>query len=80
MGRKIALSVIAALLFTVSAVAQKSHLSGKVVGTDGNPIIGATVTFDGTYVGTQTDVDGNYTLRFPADGGGEDHSRLLPRL
>lgn len=48
---------------------QKSKVSGKVSGADGEPIPGASVVLKGTTVGTITDMDGNFTLPdVPANG------------
>ncbi len=41
---------------------KSTKLSGKVVDTKGEPIIGATVTENGTQNVTITDIDGNFTL------------------
>ena len=44
-------------------------ISGKVTdATSGQPLIGAGVAVMGTSSGTQTDVNGNYTISAPADG------------
>jgi TonB-linked SusC/RagA family outer membrane protein len=40
----------------------KKLLKGKITDSKGEPIIGATVMIKGTSTGTQTDVNGNYTL------------------
>ena len=37
-------------------------IKGKVLGTDGEPIIGATIKEEGTSNGAITDFDGNYSL------------------
>ena len=37
-------------------------IKGKVLGTDGEPIIGASVLVKGSTTGVVTDLDGNYTL------------------
>lgn len=47
--------------------AQTGEISGKVVGTDGEALVGASVQLEGTSLGTVTDVDGAYTLT--ADAG-----------
>lgn len=42
---------------------QKKHkISGLVTDTDGNPVIGATVTVSGTTNGVVTDMEGRYTI------------------
>ena len=39
------------------------NISGTVVDTNGEPLIGVNVSVKGTTTGTITDFDGNYTLR-----------------
>ena len=48
--------------------AQSSKVTGKVVGEDGEPVIGASIMVKGTTVGTVTDYDGNFVLEVPANG------------
>ena len=50
------------------ASAQTSQITGKVVGDDGEPVIGASVIVKGTTVGTVTDFDGNFVLNVPSNG------------
>ena len=50
---------------TTSAYAQSS-ISGKVVDESNEPLIGVTVSIQGTTVGTITDIDGNYALNVPS--------------
>jgi TonB-linked SusC/RagA family outer membrane protein len=47
----------------LSASAQTQTISGKVVDTGGQPVIGAAVMVPGTTNGATTDLDGNFTLR-----------------
>ena len=42
----------------------QQQVSGQVIDAIG-PVIGATVMVDGTSTGTQTDLDGNFTLNVP---------------
>ncbi len=42
--------------------AQNRSVSGTVTDTDGNPVLGASVTVVGTTVGVTTDLDGKYTI------------------
>ena len=59
------------LLLAMSAgvvSAQTSKVTGKVIGEDGEPVIGAAIIVKGTTVGTVTDYDGNFTLNVPAEG------------
>ncbi len=56
--------VVAALLVPFSsALAQTGTVTGRVVDTEGAPVVGASVTVDGTGLGTITDASGMYTLR-----------------
>ena len=62
---------ILAVLFTLGggiiASAQNRSISGKVVDTGGEPVIGAAVTVAGnSRIGTATDLDGAFTLSVPA--------------
>lgn len=62
-------SVLLFLAMSVGAVsAQTSKVTGKVIGEDGEPVIGASIIVKGTTVGTVTDFDGNFTLDVPSDG------------
>lgn len=42
---------------------QSVTVKGKIIDTDQNPVIGATVTIKGKDVGSVTDLDGNYSLQ-----------------
>ena len=64
--KKAFLSAILLFLFAVVAQAQEITVSGTVLsGTDGEPLIGATVRCPSTNVGTSTDIDGNFTFKAP---------------
>ena len=55
---------------TKSAASAKDgelKVSGRVVDTQGEPVIGACITIEGTTNGTVTDVDGKFTLTAPND-------------
>ena len=57
----------ASLLGMGSAYAQNRTISGKVVDTGGQPVIGAAVTVVGnTRIGTATDLNGAFSLSVPA--------------
>ena len=45
-----------------SSYAQSRQVSGKVSGSDGSPVSGASVSVVGTTTATQTDASGNFTL------------------
>jgi len=64
LGKAIPMLVFSMLLCTV-AFAQK-NIAGKVVGPDGNPISGATVSVKGTVVATVTSLEGTYSIVMPA--------------
>ena len=46
----------------------RKTLKGQVVDDAGEPVIGATVTEEGTTNGAITDIDGNFTLQVSGDG------------
>lgn len=51
------------------ALAQTKEISGKVTSAeDGSSIPGATISLKGTTLGTITDMEGNYSLKIPANG------------
>ncbi|MCD8179513.1 MAG: carboxypeptidase-like regulatory domain-containing protein [Tannerellaceae bacterium] len=49
-------------MFAVATYAQNGNITGTVVDTDGEPLIGVTAIIKGTTTGTVTDFDGNFTL------------------
>lgn len=57
------------LLLAVGATLAQRRISGVVTGSDGEPLIGATVLISGTNRGTATDINGKYTLDAPNEGG-----------
>jgi len=63
-GIKILLVLTAMFTAAVTMRAQGSDVSGKVADAGGEPVIGATVYWEGTDVATMTDFDGNYKLPF----------------
>ena len=68
MVRQLVLSLIAVLCAgLLGSTAQNRAVSGKVSGTDGAPIAGASVIVEGTSAGTTTGADGSFTLAAPAD-------------
>jgi len=59
--------MLCALFVSLGAYAQNRTISGKVVDTAGQPVIGAAVTVVGnTGIGVATDLNGNFTLSVPA--------------
>ena len=68
--RKVLLLSLALLYAAGMAIAQDRTVSGKVTSAeDGSPIPGANVVLKGTTTGAVTDIDGNYKISVPADGG-----------
>ena len=57
------LAIFSTLLGGLNAFAQTRAISGKVIDTGGQPVIGAAVMIPGTTTGATTDLDGNFTLR-----------------
>jgi len=53
---------------TIMIVAQKTF-NGKVTDTNGDPLIGVSVTLKGSAVGTISDVDGMYSISVPSNTG-----------
>lgn len=52
------------LAFTMQfSFAQEKTVKGVVIGSDGEPIAGATIKVKGTQTGTTTDFDGNYSVK-----------------
>ena len=56
------------LMFSASALAQNETVTGTVLDELGEPVIGATVTVEGTKNATVTDLDGNYKISVPKNG------------
>ncbi len=59
-GKKVVLLSLA--LTSALAASAQSKLTGKVVDETGEPIIGATITEEGTSNATVSDLDGNFTI------------------
>lgn len=76
-GRKVKCALIAIAFLTFGGVAPQvyaspatqaqkaasSPITGKVVTSDGEPVIGATVMVNGTSVGAVTDLEGNFSIK-----------------
>ena len=60
------LMIFSTLWGGISASAQTQTISGKVLDTGGQPVIGAAVMIPGTTNGATTDLDGNFSLRVAA--------------
>lgn len=52
----------------IENVQEKGHtfVKGRVIDSEGNPLVGVTVQIEGTSYGVITDADGNYILEFPS--------------
>lgn len=62
------MGMVLAFLFAENIYAQDSQtIKGMVRDVTGEPLIGASVIEKGTNNGVITDVDGNFTLKVPAD-------------
>lgn len=57
--------IFGCVAFDASAQMSGKKISGKVLDSDNEPIIGAAVVVAGTTTGVQTDIDGNFTLNVP---------------
>lgn len=53
--------------FTSVLLAQQKTITGKVTGTNNQPVAGATVSIKGTTLATITDESGNFSISVPAD-------------
>jgi len=62
-ARWLALTVCMIASSPCALLAQSHVITGKVVDEKGLPIIGANIIVDGSTVGTNTDIDGKFTLR-----------------
>lgn len=54
------------LLITSVVTAQSKTVTGKILGTDGKPVAGASITVNGTTTGAQTDTSGVFAISVPA--------------
>lgn len=63
-----ALPVHASFAAGIENVQEKGHtfVKGRVIDSEGNPLVGVTVQIEGTSYGVITDADGNYILEFPS--------------
>lgn len=63
----ISLIVAFVVFFVPRTIAQQNIVSGNVTDTDGESLPGVSVHVKGTTAGTQTDVNGNYSIAAPGD-------------
>ncbi len=52
-------------LITFAVNAQQRRVTGRILGAEGKPVAGASITVNGTTTGTQTDAAGNFALNVP---------------
>jgi TonB-linked SusC/RagA family outer membrane protein len=52
----------------VQSVQQTKQISGQVLDSQNEPLIGVSIQVKGTTIGTVTDIDGNYAIQAPAGG------------
>ncbi len=60
-------TLMLALLFTTAFAFAQRTISGTVIDTDGEPLIGANLLVVGTSSGTVTDINGAFSMLIPAD-------------
>ncbi|MBQ3070531.1 MAG: TonB-dependent receptor [Tidjanibacter sp.] len=61
-------TLLAAILcFTLPSMGQERVITGKVVYVNGEPVIGATVLVTGTMTATSTGINGDFSLKIPAE-------------
>jgi len=54
------------LIMSSSGIFAQITVTGRVIDTDQQPVIGANVVVKGTTVGTMTDIDGKYSINAPS--------------
>jgi iron complex outermembrane receptor protein len=59
---KLPILVCLAMLINVTAFAQGTKVSGKIIDNTGEPLAGVNIVVKGQVIGTITDIDGNYNL------------------
>ena len=59
--------MLVAFAFMVNAAAQDRTITGRIVDDKGSPISGVSITSSDGKFGTQSDQDGNYSLKVPAN-------------
>jgi TonB-dependent SusC/RagA subfamily outer membrane receptor len=70
MKRFLLLSVVMVIFLATNVIAQERTISGRVMAEEtGTPVPGVNVILKGTTIGTVSDIDGNYKVNVPAEGG-----------
>ncbi len=64
MEKKLTLAILSILMCSFAAFGQQK-LTGTVIDSDGNPIVGATIIQEGTNNGSVTDINGQFDLSAP---------------
>ena len=64
--KKLSLLLLSFMCFASTMIAQRT-VSGILTDQSGLPVIGANIIVKGTFNGTVSDIDGNYTLEVPSD-------------
>lgn len=54
--------IIFLVVFNISYAQTSGKLSGRIVDTEGEPLVGANIVIDGTTIGTASDMDGYYSI------------------
>ncbi len=60
--------VLALVLFGAMSLLAQRAISGKIVDTNNEPLVGATILVKGTSAGTASDVNGEFSLNVPESG------------
>ncbi len=68
MVRKIVLSIVTVLTACFMAMAQNVQVTGTVVDSAGEPIVGAAIVVAGTTTGVTSNVDGSFSVNAPRSG------------
>ena len=63
MKNQIIVNFLLCLSFALNVSAQSVSITGNVKDEQGEPLIGVTVSVQGTTAGTVTDLDGNFSLQ-----------------
>ena len=58
------LAIVSVLLFATSLLAEQT-VTGRVLDTEGEPMIGVSIQVKGTSTGTLTNLDGDFVLDVP---------------
>ncbi len=77
MNKYLSLILLAVIFLAQSTMAQKTVISGKITeAKTGDPIPYATIVFKGTFIGTMSDLNGNFNLSTLAPSGSIEISSI----